>query len=202
MSDVIPAAPYDPNGLHPRFRVAIKCLMDGLASATPRPYSAREGFRSMERQESLWAQGRTAPGSIVTNCDGLTRKSMHQGLGWFGTGLAADIYPEHVTPEELANPDAECWIILRDAALSVAYVGPSGGKTTLRALKPGWLFTRTKLDGRTVRNPDAPHIEAGDALRGMVKRDLFPVSRDGQTLLRSPCPTCGATTDLEEEPAK
>ena len=32
------------------------------------PFKLFEGFRSFERQEELYAQGRTAPGEIVTQC--------------------------------------------------------------------------------------------------------------------------------------
>lgn len=37
-----------------------------------------EGERTLERQQRLYAQGRTAPGKKVTNCDGITNRSMHQ----------------------------------------------------------------------------------------------------------------------------
>ena len=40
-------------------------------------------LRDAEYQASLYAQGRTKPGKIVTNCDGYSRKSKHQsGLAW------------------------------------------------------------------------------------------------------------------------
>lgn len=40
-------------------------------------------LRDAEYQASLYAQGRTAPGKIVTNCDGYTHPSKHQnGLAW------------------------------------------------------------------------------------------------------------------------
>lgn len=40
-------------------------------------------LRDAQYQASLYAQGRTAPGKIVTNCDGYSRKSKHQsGLAW------------------------------------------------------------------------------------------------------------------------
>jgi peptidoglycan L-alanyl-D-glutamate endopeptidase CwlK len=37
-----------------------------------------EGERSTERQRQLYAQGRTAPGRRVTNCDGINDRSPHQ----------------------------------------------------------------------------------------------------------------------------
>ena len=40
-------------------------------------------LRDAEYQHSLYEQGRTKPGKIVTNCDGYTRPSKHQsGLAW------------------------------------------------------------------------------------------------------------------------
>lgn len=40
-------------------------------------------LRDAEYQKSLYAQGRTAPGKIVTNCDGYHKQSKHQsGLAW------------------------------------------------------------------------------------------------------------------------
>jgi len=42
------------------------------------------GLRTTRRQQALYAKGRTKPGRVVTNCDGIIRKSYHQ------TGKAAD----------------------------------------------------------------------------------------------------------------
>lgn len=44
-------------------------------------------LRDTEFQKSLYAQGRTKPGGIVTNCDGVKNKSYHQ------TGKAWDCVP-------------------------------------------------------------------------------------------------------------
>ena len=51
-----------------------------------------EGARSVERQQRLYAQGRTEPGNLVTFCDGITRKSNHQPKadGW---SHAIDVVP-------------------------------------------------------------------------------------------------------------
>lgn len=42
------------------------------------------GFRTAAKQAELYAKGRTAPGDIVTNCDGVRKRSKHQ------SGRAAD----------------------------------------------------------------------------------------------------------------
>jgi peptidoglycan L-alanyl-D-glutamate endopeptidase CwlK len=44
-----------------------------------------QGLRTIEQQEALYAQGRTAPGSIVTNCRG--------GQSYHNYGLAVDCVP-------------------------------------------------------------------------------------------------------------
>ena len=37
-----------------------------------------DGLRTLERQRTLYAQGRTVPGPIVTNADGVEKQSNHQ----------------------------------------------------------------------------------------------------------------------------
>lgn len=80
----------DPNHLYPAFRdriiTAISDLNRYLGKHHP-GYSAKliEGFRSTERQQQLYAQGRTKPGKIVTKKNGTTNKSNHQ------SSLAADV---------------------------------------------------------------------------------------------------------------
>ena len=48
-----------------------------------------EGHRSSMRQAELYAQGRTEPGAIVTNCDGVDRLSRHQS----SPSIAVDVVP-------------------------------------------------------------------------------------------------------------
>lgn len=72
----------DMDHLHPFVRGKIahilsECVVQGL------PIRMFEGFRSKERQDQLYAQGRTGPGIIVTYAKG--GESMHQ------YGLAADL---------------------------------------------------------------------------------------------------------------
>ncbi|MGB5850230.1 MAG: M15 family metallopeptidase [Ignavibacteriaceae bacterium] len=45
------------------------------------------GLRTLEQQKDLYAQGRTRPGRIVTNLDGIIKRSKHQD------GLAVDVVP-------------------------------------------------------------------------------------------------------------
>ena len=62
-------------------------------------------WRSKERQAELYAQGRTAPGKIVTQIDGTTGKSRHQPYPAQAVDVAVDIDPgpgKHV----VWNPEA------------------------------------------------------------------------------------------------
>ena len=42
------------------------------------PMTVTDGNRTVEQQKKLYAQGRTTPGRIVTNADGVKKKSNHQ----------------------------------------------------------------------------------------------------------------------------
>lgn len=70
------------NHIHPMVRAKVKTLVERLAAENI-PFQVFEGFRSPERQRQLFAQGRTAPGAIVTRAK--PWQSYHQ------YGLAADL---------------------------------------------------------------------------------------------------------------
>lgn len=70
---------------HPRLQTLTAQLVDKCADAGL-PIKIGESFRSVAEQDSLYAQGRTQPGSIVTNAKGSSYSSQHQ---W---GIAADFY--------------------------------------------------------------------------------------------------------------
>jgi peptidoglycan L-alanyl-D-glutamate endopeptidase CwlK len=54
------------------------------------PMKVIAGLRTTEQQQKLYAQGRTTPGNIVTNADGVKKKSNHQAKA-DGFGHAADL---------------------------------------------------------------------------------------------------------------
>jgi peptidoglycan LD-endopeptidase CwlK len=60
-------------------------LFVNLSAASGNPVRVTEGFRSFERQDELYAQGRTTPGDIVTNARG--------GQSYHNFGLAMDLAP-------------------------------------------------------------------------------------------------------------
>lgn len=85
-------------GLHPRLLKPVQQLLEALR-ALGFPMKVTEGVRSDERQQQLYAQGRTAPGAIVTNCDGTIHRSRHQTQA-DGFGHAVDCCFDSETPYE------------------------------------------------------------------------------------------------------
>jgi len=82
----------DTEHLEPLFRAKVRVILAELnvwCSKHKPGYCAEllEGRRSLKRQEALYAKGRSQPGPIVTNADGIHHRSKHQD------GLAADIGP-------------------------------------------------------------------------------------------------------------
>ena len=71
----------DPALLHPEFRQRAKSVLTTLKKESI-PFRLFEGFRSPQRQRSLFAQGRTQPGRVVTKAQ--PWESYHQ------YGIAAD----------------------------------------------------------------------------------------------------------------
>ena len=76
------------NGVHP---LLVQALENAIINS-PVDFTVVCGIRTAKEQAELYAQGRTAPGPIVTNCDGLKKKSNHQAKA-DGYGYAVDIYP-------------------------------------------------------------------------------------------------------------
>ena len=80
--------------LYPEFREKVLLLLEDM-----RLYAAKhmvgyewrivEGFRTAKYQKSLYAQGRTRKGPVVTNADGYNNESKHQ------SSLAVDVVPFH-----------------------------------------------------------------------------------------------------------
>lgn len=73
-------------GLHPQ----LVEFANELIKISPYDFTIIEGIRTVEKQKSLFQQGRTQPGKTITNCDGLIKKSKHQ-IQKDGYGHAFDI---------------------------------------------------------------------------------------------------------------
>lgn len=71
-----------------------------------------EGFRTAERQNELYQQGRTTPWQVVTDLDGYNKLSNHQS--WEAIDIAftgTEPYPEdHSKWEMIARIGKECWL--------------------------------------------------------------------------------------------
>lgn len=98
-------------GCAPAFIDKLTQLFDAMEKAD-HPLFVVEGFRSVARQQALYAQGRngdTRP--VVTNCDGVTTKSNHQAHA-DGLGYAADVAFATEKPFDKNNP----WQLLGETA--------------------------------------------------------------------------------------
>lgn len=67
-------------------------VMTEAIKTTPIDFTITDGIRTTAEQQRLYAQGRTTPGKIVTNTDGVRKKSNHQPHT-DGYGYAVDLYP-------------------------------------------------------------------------------------------------------------
>ena len=74
------------NGVHPK----LVELMKAAITNSPYDFKIIQGLRTAEYQNSLYQQGRTKPGKIVTKLDGYNKKSNHQAKS-DGYGHAVDI---------------------------------------------------------------------------------------------------------------
>ena len=83
--------------LHPQLQVKVSQLTD-LCKQAGLNVLITETLRTAAEQDALYAQGRTTPGSIVTNAKGSSYQSMHQ---W---GVAFD-FCRNVKGEEYSNAD-------------------------------------------------------------------------------------------------
>lgn len=63
--------------LEPAFAAKVQKVLAAMA-ALGHPMVAYDGRRTTEQQAKLYAQGRTAPGRIVTHADGVKKRSRHQ----------------------------------------------------------------------------------------------------------------------------
>jgi peptidoglycan LD-endopeptidase CwlK len=82
----------DLDALHPPFRSKVEAVITDLGHYAERHmpgyrWVVAEGYRSVARQQWLYAQGRTRPGRIATHRDGVNSRSNHQ------SSIAVDFAP-------------------------------------------------------------------------------------------------------------
>jgi peptidoglycan L-alanyl-D-glutamate endopeptidase CwlK len=76
-------------GCHPELKARVQALIAALAQQGLE-LVLTQGVRSAAQQQALYAQGRSKPGKIVTNCDGVRKVSTHQPRA-DGFGYAVDV---------------------------------------------------------------------------------------------------------------
>lgn len=86
-------------GVHPNL---IKLITEAIKD-TPVDFTVVAGVRTQAEQQALYAQGRTKPGKIVTNADGVRNKSNHQPKA-DGYGHAVDLYPFYNGSVQVNDP--------------------------------------------------------------------------------------------------
>lgn len=126
------------NELHPVLQNKVEELK-ALCKENGITIGISECLRTMAEQNALYAKGRTAPGSVVTNCKGTSYSSMHQ---W---GIAFDFYLDmDVDGDEKKSDDA-----FNNATRLFDKVGKLGQSIGLE-WGGGW------------RNKDLPHFQLPD----------------------------------------
>lgn len=88
--------------LHPKVRADFQAFIEECEQQFDLTIRIVSAYRSMEEQEKIYAQGRTAPGEVVTKA--IPGSSYHQ------YGLAADIVPLSVSGGLNYNYDQSKWL--------------------------------------------------------------------------------------------
>jgi peptidoglycan L-alanyl-D-glutamate endopeptidase CwlK len=123
-------------GVHPQLKERVTRLTAALG-ILGFPMIVTDGVRSTEEQIALYAQGRNLPGLMVTNADGVIRRSNHQ-LHADGCGHAVDC--TFLGPNGQPRwVDSDPWPVYGACAkaLGLVWGGDWGGtKPGLRADRP------------------------------------------------------------------
>jgi peptidoglycan L-alanyl-D-glutamate endopeptidase CwlK len=114
------------------FREQVEELMQKVEEVTGLHWVITSGRRTMQEQEVLYAQGRTAPGKVVTKAP--------PGSSAHNFGLAADLAPLKADGTIWWEAPKMKWRVMADMALQMGLV-------------PGFYF-------KTIF--DAPHVESKD----------------------------------------
>ena len=129
-----------------------------------------QGLRTWEEQEALYAQGRTAPGSVVTNAE--------PGYSWHNFGLAVDVVP-------LDGSNAPDWNVSHPVWAAIIKAGTNLGLTSGSAWRsfPDW--PHFQLTGNLPVTP-TPQVRTVYSTEGMAAvwestgLNVFPSDVDGE----------------------
>jgi hypothetical protein len=170
----------DLRGLVPEFRGRLERLIDRMKSEYGYDVEVVETVRSQERQNSLFAQGRTSPGPVVT----WTRASNHL------TGRAADL----VIDGSYDNPVAYARLAMIARQEGLRTLGPrDAGHVEL----PRGVSERTSVADATAARPKAaPQAQptATTVRTEVVPRDLTSVGIDRLVSSNLPAPSAERET--------
>lgn len=118
------------DSLEPDFRIKVQQLLLAAEAVTGRKWIITAGRRTMAEQRAIYAQGRTAPGKVVSNA--------FPGSSAHNYGLAADLAPLNVNLQGIDwNANRVLWENMADVAVEMG-------------LTAGYYF-------KTIF--DAPHVE-------------------------------------------
>lgn len=121
------------DGLDPDFRAKIERLLSAIHDVTGRKWIVTSGRRTMAEQRAIYAQGRTAPGNVVSNAPA--------GSSAHNFGKAVDLAPlKEVGTEIDWNAKRELWKNMANLATEMGLVAGYNFKTIC----------------------DMPHVEAAD----------------------------------------
>lgn len=107
-------------GVHP----TLVAILKEAITDTPVDFTIVEGLRTTERQQQLYAQGRTTAGVRVTNADGVRHVSNHQAKA-DGYGHAVDLYPYVDGRVHVTGDDVPEW--LRQIARHIQHIARRHG---------------------------------------------------------------------------
>jgi peptidoglycan L-alanyl-D-glutamate endopeptidase CwlK len=163
--------------LHPSIQPYARKL---IATSAKRgvPLLLVSGYRSNEEQARLYAQGRTAPGPVVTNAK--------PGTSWHNYGLAFDVVPVSLDGRPRWDAPASVW-------QELGALGESLGLA--------W-------GGRWASFPDRPHFQRtgglslGQAAAGQRPRVEPLPSTSGELRAVQKTETAGAVAALDNDPDK
>lgn len=100
------------DGVHPKLASAYIRINEAMG-ALGFPIFVVEGVRTAERQQELYAQGRTKPGNIVTYLDGVEKKGKHQQKGdGFGYAIDFAFIDDPRTPKDETWDEKMPWILV------------------------------------------------------------------------------------------
>lgn len=126
-------------------------VMKAAIVNTPVDFTITDGVRTTAQQQALYSKGRTKPGGIVTNADGVKNKSNHQ-IKSDGKGWAVDLYPYVNGAIDFNDKGKELPIIAAHIMATATCLGIAiewgGNFPATKTLPKGWDKPHFQLKGK------------------------------------------------------